>query len=89
METAGEASEAEEVDEALLCEWWWCGMLRIEDTDDDVDLRPRRPPDDRRYDDRGVNGAGDADSRLTEPEPCVEVRGLAEAAAIGGDFGFV
>lgn len=64
-------------------------MLRIDDTDDDVDLRPRRPPEERRYEDRGVNGAGDAESRLTEPEPCVEVRGRVETGAIGGDFGFV
>lgn len=47
-ETAGEASEAEDVDEALECEWWWCGMERMEDMDDDVDFRPRRPPEERR-----------------------------------------
>ena len=47
-EPAGEASEAEDMDEALLWEWWWCGMERIEDTDEDVDFRPRRPPEERR-----------------------------------------
>jgi hypothetical protein len=47
-DTAGEATEAEDVDEALECEWWWCGMERIEETDEDVDLRPRRPPLDLR-----------------------------------------
>lgn len=68
-ETAGEAMLAEEVEDALLCEWWWCGMERMEDTDDEVDLRPRRPPEERRYEERGVRGAGDAESLLTEPEP--------------------
>jgi hypothetical protein len=48
-------------------------MERIEDMDEDVDFRPRRPPEERRYEDRGVNGAGDADSRL-DPEPCVDAR---------------
>ena len=89
VDTVGDTSEAEDVDDALLCEWWWCGMLRIDDTDDDVDLRPRRPPEERRYEDRGVKGAGDADRRLTEPEPCVEVRGRVDTGAIAGDFGFV
>lgn len=40
---------------------WW--MLRIEDTDDEVDLRPRSPADDRRYELRGVWGAGDSELR--------------------------
>jgi hypothetical protein len=48
METAGEAMLADEVDDALLCEWWWWGIERTDDTDDDVDLRPRRPPEERR-----------------------------------------
>jgi hypothetical protein len=48
MLTAGEAMDAEEVDDAFECVWWWCGMLRMEDTDEDVDLRPRRPPEERR-----------------------------------------
>jgi len=47
-EPEGEASEAEDMDDALLWEWWWCGMDRIEDTDEDVDFRPRRPPEERR-----------------------------------------
>ena len=47
-DTAGEAMDAEDVDEALECEWWWCGIERIEDTDEDVDFLPRRPPDDLR-----------------------------------------
>lgn len=39
--------DADEVDEALEWVWtWW--MLRIEDTEDDVDLRPRRPAEERR-----------------------------------------
>lgn len=46
--TAGEVTEAEDVELALLWEWWWWGMLRIEETEDEVDLRPRRPPLERR-----------------------------------------
>lgn len=39
--------EFEEVDDAFERVWaWW--ILRIEDTDDEVDLRPRRPADERR-----------------------------------------
>ena len=34
-------------------------MLRMEETEEDVDLRPRRPPEERRYEDRGVIGPGD------------------------------
>lgn len=90
VETAGETREAEDVDEAFECEWWWCGMLRIEDTDDEVDFRPRRPPDERRYEDRGVSGAGDAESLLMDPEPCVEPRGRGpDICGVGGDLGFV
>lgn len=48
VETLGEAIEADDVDEALLCVWWWCGIERMLDTDEDVDLRPRRPPEERR-----------------------------------------
>ena len=48
VETEGEAMEADEVDEALLCVWWWCGIERMLETEEDVDLRPRRPPDERR-----------------------------------------
>jgi hypothetical protein len=46
-ETTTEA-DAEEVEEALECEWWCLWMDRIEETDDDVDLRPRRPVELRR-----------------------------------------
>jgi hypothetical protein len=48
VETEGEAMEADEVEEALLCVWWWCGIERMLETEEDVDLRPRRPPDERR-----------------------------------------
>lgn len=49
-DTAGEATEvvAEDVDDALECVWWWCGIDRIEDTEEDVDFLPRRPPEERR-----------------------------------------
>jgi len=47
-ETAGEPMEMEDVEDALECEWWWCGIERIEETEEDVDLRPRRPPLERR-----------------------------------------
>jgi hypothetical protein len=50
-------------------------MERIDDTDDEVDFRPRRPPLDFRYDERGVCGAGLADSRRTLPDPFVDMRG--------------
>jgi hypothetical protein len=52
-------------------------------------LRPRRPPDERRYEDRGVSGAGDAERRLTEPEPCVDARGRGGTCVAGGDLGLV
>lgn len=48
VETLGEAMETLEVEEALLWVWWWCGMLRMLLTEEEVDLRPRRPPDERR-----------------------------------------
>lgn len=48
VETLGEATEADEVDEALLCVRWWCGIERMLDTEEEVDLRPRRPPEERR-----------------------------------------
>ena len=39
--------ELEEVEEALEWVWtWW--MLRMEETEDEVDLRPRRPVEGRR-----------------------------------------
>lgn len=62
-------------------------MDRIEETEEDVDFRPRRPPDDRRYEDRGVNGAGLAESRRTEPEPLVLNLGLEATCVDGGAFG--
>lgn len=39
-------------------------MLRTEDTEDEVDLRPRRPELGRRKVPRGVRGAGDNECRL-------------------------
>jgi hypothetical protein len=48
VETEGETRDAEEVEDALECVWWWCGMERMEDTEEEVDLRPRRPPEERR-----------------------------------------
>ena len=54
--------EADDVDDALECEWtWW--MLRTDDTEEDVDFRPRRPALERRYEDRGVNGEGERELR--------------------------
>lgn len=39
--------EVEEVEEALECECaWW--MLRMEETEEEVDLRPRMPCEERR-----------------------------------------
>ena len=40
-------------------------MLRTEEIEEDVDLRPRRPvgPEESRYEERGVIGAGDKDNR--------------------------
>jgi hypothetical protein len=54
----------EEVEEALECVCWWWWMVRIEETEDEVDFRPRRPVLDRRKVERGVNGAGDIECRL-------------------------
>ena len=48
-------------------------MERMEDIEDDVDLRPRRPPELRRYEERGVRGEGETEGRL--PDPVVEIRG--------------
>jgi hypothetical protein len=39
-------------------------MLRMEDTDDDVDFLPRSPVLERRKVERGVNGDGESDCRL-------------------------
>lgn len=47
----------EDVEDVLECVWTWC-IERIEETDDEVDFRPRRPAEDRRYtEERGVRGA--------------------------------
>lgn len=52
----------DDIEEALECEWaWW--ILLTEETDDEVDLRPRKPTDERRYEPRGVRGAGDSELR--------------------------
>ena len=48
----------------------------MEDTDEDVDLRPRRPVLDRRKVDRGVNGDGEREWRL--------LLGVVYIRAIGG-----
>lgn len=48
VETLGEAMDADDVEEALLWLWWWCGMDRMLLTELLVDLRPRRPPEERR-----------------------------------------
>lgn len=55
--------EVEDVEDALewVCTWW---MLRIEETDEEVDLRPRRPTEECRYEERGVSGAGEREERL-------------------------
>lgn len=47
-ETAGETREAEEVEEAFECVWWWCGMDRMLEMELLVLFRPRRPPEERR-----------------------------------------
>lgn len=55
----------DEIEEAF--EWarvWW--ILRMEETDEDVDFRPRRPTEERRYDPRGVIGDGEREFRLLE-----------------------
>ena len=75
VDTLGDAMEALLVELALLCVWWWCGIDRMLLTDEEVDLRPRRPPEERRYEERGVRGAGEAESRRVEPDPWVVTRG--------------
>lgn len=44
-----------------VCAWW---MLRTDETEDDVDLRPRKPADERRYEPLGVIGDGDNEFRF-------------------------
>ena len=39
-------------------------MLRMEETEDEVDLRPRSPAEERLNDECGVRGEGDRDSRF-------------------------
>lgn len=56
----------------------------MDETEDDVDFLPRRPPLERRYDDRGVSGAGLAESRRALPEPFVEMRGRGVTCVDGG-----
>lgn len=47
----------------------------MDETDEDVDFLPRRPPEDRRYEPRGVTGEGDIEGRF--PEPFVNTLGRA------------
>ena len=84
VERLGEASEALEVEDALLCVCAWCGMLLMLLTEEEVDLRPRRPPEERRYEERGVWGAGEAERRRSEPEPWVVTRGRTGALWVEG-----
>jgi hypothetical protein len=52
-------------------------MERMEETEEDVLLRPRRP-DERRYDDdRGVRGEGESERRL-DPVPAAPMAGVLE-----------
>ena len=78
-ETEGEAIEADadEVEDALEAEWRCSWMLRMEETEEVVDLRPRRP-EERRNEECGVSGEGESEVRFwTEPaEEVVETRGL-------------
>lgn len=55
-------------DVELAFEWLCTWKLLIEETDDEVDLRPRRPPDECRREDRGVNGAGESELRWLRVE---------------------
>lgn len=48
MDTAGEVMDIEDVEEALEWVWWWWGIERMDETEEDVDFLPRRPPLDRR-----------------------------------------
>ena len=67
FETDVETELLEEVELALLWEWWWVWCIeRIEETDEEVDFLPRRPavPDARRIVERGVSGDGDRDCLL-------------------------
>jgi hypothetical protein len=76
-------------EDALLCDVWR-GMLRTEETEEDVDLRPRSPVELRRYEERGVIGDGERELCLGLPRlPPVSTRatvGLLSVAATA--FGF-
>ena len=55
--------ELDEVDEVLECACAWC-MLRIDETEEEVDFLPRKPAEERLYvDECGVSGAGDIEFR--------------------------
>lgn len=41
-------------------------MLRIEETEEEVDLRPRKPAEERRYELRGVRAEGESELRWCE-----------------------
>ena len=57
----------DEVEEAFDREGWWFAWIeRTEETEDDVDLRPRKLLV-RRYDDCGVMGEGECERRRAEP----------------------
>lgn len=89
----GDAKEVEDVEDALEWEWWcfepppvigpgaW-GIERIEDIDDEVDLRPRRPAEERRYEECGVSGEGERDARWRD-------RPAAVVVVIDGRWGYV
>ena len=66
-------------------------MDLIEETEDDVDLRPRRLlPALRRYDDEGVSGEGECEGRRAEPLlAVVPTRGRAEYVALEYNSGLV
>lgn len=65
----------------------------MEETEEEVDLRPRRPADDRRYDECGVNVPGLRLVRLARTlvtlpiEEAVSRRGRGGMAALVGTFG--
>ena len=59
-----ETEPLELVELAFECVWWWCGIVRMEDNEEEVDFLPRRPVDARRIEERGVTGPGDNDWRL-------------------------
>ena len=53
----------EDVEDARECDWtWWSD--RMDETEEEVDFLPRRPADERRYEERGVTGIGERDFRL-------------------------